>query len=102
MDATKSVSASSQDTVNILGMGDEGFYGISPIGLEIETEFRYEAQNPQRRTGGGEHRKAEPDPFESAELVVMSPDGVQVWQTVARCFERLLGNDGGKRQTTLP
>ena len=63
MDATKSVSASSQDTVNNLGMGDEGFYGVSPIGLAIETEFRYEAQDPQRRPGGGEHQKAEPGPF---------------------------------------
>ena len=65
MDATKSVSASSQDTVNDLGMGDKGFYGGSPIGLVIETEFRYEAHNPQRRPGAGEHRKTEPDPFYS-------------------------------------
>ena len=65
MDATKSVSASSQDTVNNLGMGDEGFYGGSPIGLAIETEFRYEAQDTQRRPGVGEHRKTEPGPFGS-------------------------------------
>ncbi len=39
---------------------------------------------------------------EAAELVVMPPDGVQVWQKVARCFERLLGHDGGKRPAALP
>ena len=38
---------------------------------------------------------------EAAELVVMPPDGVQVWQTVAPCFERLLGNDGSKKPVAL-
>lgn len=77
MDATKSVSASSQDTVNNLGMGDEGFYGVSPIGQAIETEFRYGAQDTQRRPDGGEHRKAEPDPFDSfAEGTFREPPGV--------------------------
>jgi hypothetical protein len=65
MDSTKSVSASSQDTVNNLGMGEKGFYGLSPSGLVIETECRYEAQDTQRRPGGGEHRKTEPGPFDS-------------------------------------
>jgi len=71
MDATKSVSASSQDTVNNLGMGDKGFYGLSAIGLVIETECRYEAQQTQRRPGGGEHRKAEPGRFDSVDLLPM-------------------------------
>ncbi len=39
---------------------------------------------------------------EAAELVVMPPDDVQVWQTVTRCFERLLGYEGSKKPVALP
>ena len=39
---------------------------------------------------------------EAAELVVLPPEGVQVWQKVSRCFERLLGHEGGKRPAALP
>lgn len=39
---------------------------------------------------------------EVAELVVLPPDGVQVWQKVARCFERLLGHEGSNKPEALP
>ena len=39
---------------------------------------------------------------EAAELVVMPPEEVQVWQKVTRCFERLLGHEGSKKPATLP
>lgn len=38
---------------------------------------------------------------EASELLVLPPDGIRVWQKVARCFERLLGSDGGKRSAAL-
>ncbi len=39
---------------------------------------------------------------DAAELVVMPPDGVQVWQKVVRCCERLLGHEGSKKPAALP
>ena len=39
---------------------------------------------------------------EAAEFVVLPPDGVQVWQKVARCIERLLGHDSCKKPAALP
>lgn len=39
---------------------------------------------------------------EAAELVVLPPEGVQVWQKVTRCFERFLGHEGSKKPAALP
>ena len=39
---------------------------------------------------------------ESMELLVLPPDGVQVWQRVVRCCERLLGHEGSKKPAALP
>jgi hypothetical protein len=39
---------------------------------------------------------------QAAELVVLPPEEVQVWQKVARCFESLLGHEGGKQPAALP
>ena len=38
---------------------------------------------------------------EGAELLVLPPQGLQVWQRVARGVERLIGNQGRKKQVVL-
>jgi hypothetical protein len=41
-------------------------------------------------------------PVETAELLVLPPEEVQVWQRVARGVERLLGHVDHKKTATLP
>lgn len=38
---------------------------------------------------------------EAAELLMLPPQGLQVWQRVARGVERLMGNQGRKKQVVL-
>lgn len=38
---------------------------------------------------------------EAAELLVLPPQGLQVWQRVVRGLERLMGHDGRKKQAVL-
>lgn len=40
--------------------------------------------------------------FEAAELLVLPPQGLQIWQRMVRGVERLLGYEGRKKPATLP
>lgn len=39
---------------------------------------------------------------EAAELLVLPPQGLQVWRRVARGLERILGHEGRNKPATLP